>query len=62
MIRDIEWIIADEELTYKEKTLRVVAYIEDIGMLPPPSTCKLIPDNLKGGVKHSEVKHEWDDE
>lgn len=32
------------------------------GMLPPLSSCKLIKDSKRSGHKHSEVKHEWDEE
>lgn len=36
--------------------------VNELGMLPPTNTCKLIPDPIRGGQKHSESKREWDDE
>ena len=39
----------------------ILSRIEEAGMLPPTNTCKLIPDELRGGVKHSPAKREWDE-
>ena len=40
----------------------ILSMVEEQGMLPPTNTCKLIPDDLRGGIKHSPTKREWDDE
>ena len=63
----IRWILleAGDDAIYEDArtvALRVLSYMEDIGMLPPLSTCTLVPDPLRGGVKHGETKREWDDE
>lgn len=36
--------------------------IEREGMLPPTSTIVMIKDTVRGGLKHSETKREWDSE
>lgn len=37
--------------------------LEDLGMLPPLTECKLVDDPLRPGtLKHSEVKREWEKE
>ena len=40
----------------------VLDVIEQAGMLPPLSEAKLVPDHLRSGTKHSEVKREWEAE
>ena len=40
----------------------LLAKIEEVGMLPPTNECKLVPDDHRGGTKHSETKREWDQE
>jgi hypothetical protein len=40
----------------------VLKAIEEAGILPPTNTCKLIPDETKGGTKHSPSERKWDDE
>lgn len=40
----------------------VLTYLEEIGMCPPLTPCTLVPDTSRGGMKHSEVKREWEPE
>lgn len=55
-----------ENLSVREYDLlitdKLLAFLEEQGMLPPPQECKLVPDHLRGGVKHSECKRVWDEE
>lgn len=32
------------------------------GMLPPVNTCRIVPDKVRGGHKHSPTAREWDNE
>lgn len=41
----------------------ILDIVESLGMLPPLSTVKAIPNELRPGtMKHTQVKHEWDEE
>lgn len=35
--------------------------VDELGMLPPTNTCKLVDDG-KGGQKHSASERKWDEE
>ena len=64
VIDTIEWIINNDK---SEGTIsasrRVLSYLEDIGMLPPPGKVELLPDPQRPGkFVHGEIKREWDDE
>lgn len=58
--RDIpgEFDIGDVLETAKD----ILDYIEEVGMLPPTCTVKLIPDDQRGGFKHSTALPQWDEE
>lgn len=57
VVNAIEWIILDEENTNSYDTaLRILSYIEDIGMLPP--NCSV---TIKDG-KHTPTERKWEDE
>ena len=57
VLNQLEFIINPEEpdLAWK-KALRILSYLEDIGMLPPP--CSV---TIKDG-KHTPTIRKWDDE
>ncbi len=61
VITSIAFIIANDYDGFHDAE-RVLSYLEDIGMLPPLTKCKLVPDERDGCMKHSESKREWDDE
>ena len=50
----------DEEL--EDEAYFILSIVENNGMLPPTSTCKLVPDTYHGGIKHGPIGHNWDDE
>jgi len=59
VINTISWMIADYkgDLTLDDKiALRVLSYLEDIGMQPP--VCSV---TIKDG-KHTPAERRWDDE
>lgn len=55
-VHAIEAIIMWEEDDSRDRALRVLSYLEDIGMLPPP--CSV---TIKNG-KHTPTERKWDDE
>lgn len=60
-VKGISWIIDDEDLSYN-KALRILSYLEDLGMEPPLSEIKVVEDpNRLGTMKHTESKREWED-
>ena len=40
----------------------ILESIEESGMLPPTQECKLVPDELRGGIKHGPALRVWDEE
>lgn len=46
----------------KHDTEELLNKMEQAGMLPPLQQCKVIPDEVRGGFKHSECKREWEEE
>lgn len=63
VLADTAWIIADNEKQPDTAALRVLSYLEDIGMLPPPRECKLVPDERRPGtMKQGTIERSWDDE
>lgn len=40
----------------------IAAEVDDLGFLPPTNTCKLIPDEIRGGMKHSPAERKYDEE
>lgn len=49
-------IIHDDDIRAIDKHYRILSYVEDIGMLPPPCTV-----TIKDG-KHTPTERVWDEE
>ena len=55
---DIEFGDANAELRAEE----LLNQLEDLGMKPPLTNCKMVEDTYNGGTKHGPVEHKWDEE
>jgi hypothetical protein len=63
VIEAIRWIILDDEdTTTTDSALRILSYLEDIGMQPPVCSPSLVEDKYHGGTKHGPAERRWDDE
>lgn len=50
----------DEGSCSNKTALRILSYLEDIGMQPPVCTVKLVEDKYHGGTKHGPAERVWD--
>ena len=70
MIDEIACVLLAYGATYPQYPLsnltelakEILKMQENKGMLPPTNACRIIPDEVRGGFKHSETKRAWDDE
>lgn len=65
MVKKIEDLMSD--LLINGYSMEAVANAvlrkeEELGMLPPTQTCKLVEDTVRGGLKHGPCQREWDEE